>query len=238
MSTVPPTVPGGRIGDAGRGSPEVVQRVVARRVIGYRLQVWASGGPLRDGPGERVALDVVAQSTEDAGGRYSVGHAVVNLHQHRPPIAFQALDDPAFPQRPIPVQAALEHIGDNSEQFAVIARPRHRDSAHVAGEIESRIVDPLRRTDVEGLGAEHLRAARNRLNTLCQNVFEFFKVGRGPFDDRDSADCQTDVTVRILRHQETSVERIELLHQSSPPFRRLGCVRVLAVTGGQRWPQY
>jgi hypothetical protein len=136
-------------------------------VIGHRLQVWASGGSLRDGPGERVALDVIAQSAEDAGGRYSVGHAVVNLHQHRPPIAFQAFDDPAFPERAIPVQAALEHIGDNSEQFGVIARPRHRDSSHVAVEIESRIVDPLRSADVEGLGAEHLRATRNGLNTLC-----------------------------------------------------------------------
>ena len=238
MSTVPPTV---------RAAASVMPVAVRQRLlsgllrgglIGHRLQVWASGGPLRDGPGERVALDVVAQSAEDADGRYSVGHAVVDLHQHRPPIAFQAFDDPAFPQRAIPVQAALQHVGDNSEQFGVIARPRHRGPAHVAAEIESWIVDPVRRTDVEGLSAQHLRAARYCLNTLCQNAFEFFKVGRGPVDDRDSADCQTDVTVRILGHEETRVERIELLHQPSPPFRRLGCVRVLAVTSGQRWRQY
>ena len=129
-------------------------------------------------------------------------------------------------------QAALQHVGDNSEQFGVIARPRHRDSAHVAAEIESRIVDPLRRTDVEGLGAEHLRAARNRLNTLCQNTFELFKVGRGAVDDRDSADRQTDVTVRILGHEETRVERIELLHEPSPPFRRLGLCS--SIGGDQR----
>src|SRR6202012_2100239 len=71
--------PGRRVGDAGSGSPQVGQRVVARWVIWHRLQVWASGGPLRRGSGERVAVDVVAQSAEDAGGRYSVGHAGADL---------------------------------------------------------------------------------------------------------------------------------------------------------------
>jgi len=128
--------------------------------------------------------------------------------------------------------------GNDSEQFGVIAGLRNRYPTHMTAEVESRIVDPLRRADVEGLGAEHLCTARDCLNTLCQNAFEFFKVRRGALDDRDSADRQTDVTVRILGHEETRIERIELLHQPSPPFRRLGCVRVLAVTSGQRWPQH
>ena len=105
---------------------------------------------------------------------------------------------------------------------AVVAGPRDCRPAHVTAEVESRIVDPLWRTDIEGLGAQHLRASRYRSDPFCQNIFKFVIIGYGTVDDRDAADRQTDVPVRILRHEEARIERIELLHDSSPPFHCWG----------------
>jgi hypothetical protein len=75
------------------------------------------------------------------------------------------------------------------------------------------------------------------LDTFCQNAFELVVGRHGTIDDRDSADRQTHVTVRVLRHEETRIERIELLHDSSPPFHCWDYVRVSAVTAGQWWRQ-
>jgi hypothetical protein len=180
--------------------------------------VWAPARPLRHGPGEHIAVHLVAHAGKDANRRDPIGHAVVDLHQHRPSIALQAFDDPAFPQRAVAVQSALQHVGDNPEQFGVITWARYCHPPHMAADVESRIVDPLRRTNVERQGAQHLRASRNRSNALCQNSFEFLVLGHRAIDDGDSADRQTDVAVRILGHEEARIERIELLHELSPPF--------------------
>ena len=106
-----------------------------------------------DGSGERVTVDVIAQPGEYAGRRDAIGDAVVDLDQDRPTIALEAFDEPAFPQRAVPVQSALQHVGDHPEQFVVVTRTGHRQPADVTAEVESRIVDPMRCTDVEGLGA-------------------------------------------------------------------------------------
>jgi hypothetical protein len=197
--------------------------------------MFLRGGSLGDdGCSEGIAVDVIAQSGEYAACRDSIGHAVVDLHQHRPAITLQTLDDPAFPQWTIPVQSALQHIGDNSEQFGVIARPRNCHPAHVPAEVESRIVDPRWRTDIEGLGAQHLRAPRYCPDPFCQNIFEVAIIGHRTVDDRDSTDRQADVPVRILRHEETGIERIELLHDYSPPFH---CWGLPTSIGGDQWSE-
>jgi hypothetical protein len=92
----------------------------------------------------------------------------------------------------------------------------------MTAEVESRIVDPLRSTDVEGLGAQHLRAPRYCLNPFCQSVFKLVVIGNGTVDYRDPADRQTDISVRILRHEETCIERFELFHDSITAVSLLG----------------
>jgi hypothetical protein len=60
--------------------------------------MFFGGAPVGDtGCSERIAIDVIAQSGEYAGRRDSVDDAVVNLHQDRPAVTLQTLDDPAFP---------------------------------------------------------------------------------------------------------------------------------------------
>ena len=93
--------------------------------------------------GEHVAVGVVAEPGEQVGRRDAVGQVVVDLHQDRPLVALQALDDPALPQRAVQVEGTLQGVGDGPEQFGVVARAGNRHPAHMMGEVESRIVDPL-----------------------------------------------------------------------------------------------
>ena len=121
--------------------------------------------------GECVAVGVVKEPSEDVGRRDAVGHAVVDLHQDRPLIVSQALDDPALPQRAVQVQRTLQGIGDGAEQFGVVARLRQGDPSHMVGEVEFRIVHPL--VDIlERVRPQHLGAPRYCLNPFCQRRFE------------------------------------------------------------------
>lgn len=102
-----------------------------------------------DAIGKRVDVGVVAELGEDVGRRDAVGHAVVDLHQDRPLIALQTFDDPAFPQRAVTVETALQRMGDGPEQLGFVAWSGKCDPPHVVGEVKARIFDPLRCTQVE-----------------------------------------------------------------------------------------
>ena len=79
-------------------------------------------------------------------------------------------------------------------------------------------MDVILREDIEKLGTQHLSAARYCPDAFCQNVLELAVIGGGTVDDRDAADRQADVPVRIFRHEKACIERVQLLHESSPPF--------------------
>ena len=93
--------------------------------------------------------------------RDAVGDAVVDLHQHRPPIVGEPLDDPALPERALSVEPMLHDSGDHREQFGVIAGLGQRDAVEVARDVEVRVVHPFRRAEVERVGMQYLGAAWN-----------------------------------------------------------------------------
>src|SRR5579875_647760 len=119
----------------------------------------------------------------------------MDLHQDGPAVALQALDDPALPQRTIPVQTAFQYAGDRPKQLGVVAGTRDSDAPQVPGQIEVWIVDPLGRADVKVLAAQHLSAPRYGPDAVSQNGFQLPVIRSCTLDDGDAADRQAHVPV-------------------------------------------
>jgi len=147
--------------------------------------------------------------------------------QHRPTVAFQAFDDPAFPTAGDPGAAGARAHRRQSEKFGVI-RPARGPRPGGTWRLRSNpgSSSPVRRTDVEGLVRKYLRTARKLSEiTLCQNPLNFSKLARSRPMIADSADRQTDVTGPHHRPQDTpGVEGVlSCSTRHPPPVRRLGC---------------
>src|SRR3954468_1641722 len=69
----------------------------------------------------RIAAIVVAQAGKQMCGCDSVCDAVMDLHQQRPAVVRKAFDDPALPQRAVPVETPPHHVGGKAEQCVVIS---------------------------------------------------------------------------------------------------------------------
>jgi hypothetical protein len=121
---------------------------------------WFVGGA--DLANERVASAVVGQVGEHAHSRDSVGNTVMEFHQDRPPAVGETFDDPAFPQRAIPIETPLHHVGNQPEQRAVVTRMRNRRTPHMVQDVEVGGVDPFRCAEVKRMRAHHLLEPRDR----------------------------------------------------------------------------
>src|SRR6516164_1061446 len=108
---------------------------------------------------EYVTVCPVTEPGEEVGRRIAVGQAVVDLHQDRPLIALQALDNPALPERAVQIEGTLQGMGDGPGKAGVIARAGNRHPAQMMAKVEPRSVDPLLRT-IERVGPQHLCASR------------------------------------------------------------------------------
>ena len=187
-----------------RGTPQRVDpALVVRR---WRRNLFGACGV-----GECIGAGVVAEPGEQMGGRVAVEQAVMGFHQDRPPVAFEPVDDPALPRWQVRVEGALARMGDGTGQLVLIARAGNRHPAHMVGEVEFRIVDPLL---VDRVRPQQLCAARDRQNPFGQQSFEQFVVGHRPVDDGDRAGRQARVLIRILRSDES---RIQCLRHAEPP---------------------
>jgi hypothetical protein len=115
-----------------------------------------------------VIVAVVAQAGQYVRCRDSIGDAVVELRQYRPPIVFQAFDNPAFPQWPISIEPPLHDLGCQAEQRGVVTRLWKRRPMHMMGEIETAIVHPFRRAEIEWMDTQHLGVSRNGRYSVSQ----------------------------------------------------------------------
>ncbi len=111
------------------------------------------GGPGRrlgtHGPwrGEVAVVGVGGERPQDlAHGRDTVEQGVVDLGEHRDPVALDALDQVQLPQWPVTIQRVRVHVGAEREQFADAAGGRQRQVAHVVGDLDL--------VGLEGEGAE------------------------------------------------------------------------------------
>src|SRR5208337_3924533 len=139
----------GSAGD-GRSTP---QRIDPALLLDWRLRNLL----LLSAVGERVTVGVVAEPGEQMGSRVAVEQAVMGFHQDRPPVAFQALDDPALPRWTLQVEGTLARMGDGPGQLGLITWAGNRHPAYMIGQIELRIGDPLL---VERVRPQQLRALR------------------------------------------------------------------------------
>ena len=152
---------GHRLGDQpyllGRAENEIAQRLqgqLPRRRRHGRL-------PPVDDCGTRLRGVVVHRALQ-VDPADAVGHAVVDLQQHRPPSTGQALDDPALPERPVTVQALRHQPSDQPAQRRVVAGYRKGGAPHVVPDVEVGIVDPHRPAEIERHGAQLLPVPRHQ----------------------------------------------------------------------------
>ena len=139
---------------------------------------------------------------------------MVQLSQDRPAILGQSFDGPAFPQRSISIEASLHDIGDDPVQRCIIAGLRQRNSMHMMGEIELRVIDPFRRREVERMCAHHLGEPGNLRHPLGEHRNERGVVGSRPLHDGQAADRQTHMAVGILGLEEAGIKSCQVLHWS------------------------
>jgi hypothetical protein len=97
---------------------------------GFRLTDGRRNGLLGGSFAARIsvakvrALAVVAQSRDHVHRRNPVRDAVMNFHQHRPAAIGQSLDEPAFPQGALAIEAPFHDVGGKPEQCLVITGMR------------------------------------------------------------------------------------------------------------------
>jgi hypothetical protein len=154
----------------------------------------------------RVGSSLAAEPGKHVRRRDPVGDAMVDLHQDRPPVVGQTVDDPAFPQRTVTIQAPLHDLGDPTEQGSVITRARKCGAAYVVGDIDVGIVHPLRRAEIERPCAQHLLEPWHRQYAFGQAGDERVEVGHRSGDDGEGADREADVAVGVFGFQESRVK--------------------------------
>ena len=89
----------------------------------------------------------------------------------------KAVDDPAFPQRTVSIEAALHDLGDPPEQSCVVAGTGQRSASYVMGDVDVRVVHPLRSAEIERLCAQDLPEARHRQYAFGEAGGERIEVG-------------------------------------------------------------
>jgi hypothetical protein len=127
----------------------------------------------------------------------------MGFHQDRPPVALQALDDPALPRWAVQIEGPFQGVGDGPGQLGLVAGVGNGYPAHVVGQVEVRAVDPLL---VQRMRPQQLRAPRDRQDAFRQKAFEPLVVGRGADDDGHRADRQARVPIRIVGLKECRVQ--------------------------------
>ena len=123
---------------------------------------------------------VVAEACKHMRRRDPVGDAVVDLHQNCPPVVRETVNDPAFPQRTISIEAPLHDLGDPPEQSSVIARTWQCRAPNVMGDVEIGVVDPLRSAEIERLRAQDLPEPWTDSMRSAKPVTSESKSGIGP----------------------------------------------------------
>ena len=93
---------------------------------------------------------LAAQLGEQVRPGHAVDHGVVHLEHHRHRIfAGATLDHPHLPQRAVAVQRQPGDIATDLGQLAPPSRRRHTDTAYVAPQLETLVVDPHRVIQVQ-----------------------------------------------------------------------------------------
>jgi hypothetical protein len=74
---------------------------------------------------------------------------VVHFGQHRPAAVGESFDHPAFPERPVAVEALRHDPGDEAAERRVVAGRGQGGSPDVVLEVEPAVVDPDRMAEVQ-----------------------------------------------------------------------------------------
>ncbi len=130
----------------------------------------------------------------------------MQFHDHCPAVTWQALDDPGFPQRAVPVESAFHDVGGESEQGRVVAGVGKRDAVNVMGDVEVCGVDPFGRFKIEGMRAQHLRESGHAQRSLRQTGEQRLFVGNRPLEHGQGTDREVDMTIGILGFQEARIK--------------------------------
>ena len=131
----------------------------------------------------------------------------------------QAVDDPAFPQRAVTIEAPLHDLGDPPEQRRVIAGTRQCGAPYVMGDVEVGVVHPLRCAEIERLRAQDLPEPRHRQNAFGQAGDERVEVGHRSGEDGEGTDREADVAVGVLGFEESRIKRCQVLHDNTVNLR-------------------
>ena len=164
---------------------------------------------IRNVIGECIAFGVVAEPGEQVGGRDVVGHAVVDLHQDRPLVALQALDDPALPRRAVEVEGAFQGVGDGPEQFGLVAGLGEGHPVHVMGEVESG-------SSIHSAALRSTACTADAESVLPEDALMQLVVGSGAVDDGDGADRHACVPIRVRELEESRIQMSSVVPCTPP----------------------
>jgi hypothetical protein len=145
---------------------------------------------------------------------------MVQLHQDRPPVVRQSVDDPALPQRTIAIQPPLHHLCRPPEQRGIVTGPRQGGAPHMVGDVDVGARHPLGSREVEGLPTKDLAQTRYRHDAFGQVGGERVEVGHWSGEYRDGPDGKAHMTIGVLGLEESRVKYGQLLHILSLRPRR------------------
>ena len=129
----------------------------------------------------------------------------MQFHDHGPLVVWQALHDPALPQRTLPIESVFHQVGGQPEQCRVVTWVRKRHSMNVMGDVEVLSVDPVRRLEIQRMCAQHLPKPRHGKHSLGEARHKGVVVGNRPFQDRHGTDREADVPVGILGFEKAGI---------------------------------
>jgi hypothetical protein len=127
----------------------------------------------------------------------------MGFHQDRPPVAIQALDDPALPRWEVQIEGPFQGVGNGPGQLGVVAGVGNGYPAYVVDQVEVRAIDP---SLVQRMRPQQLCAPFDRLDAFRQKTFEPLVVGRGAVYDGNRADGHARMPVRIMGLQECRIQ--------------------------------
>jgi hypothetical protein len=92
----------------------------------------------------------VEEPRHQVGAGDAVDHAVVDLGDQRPSAAGETLDHPGLPERSVPIELDRHELRHQVVQLFFSTRSRQRRVTDVVGEVEVRVVDPHRSSELTG----------------------------------------------------------------------------------------
>jgi hypothetical protein len=228
------STPGRRLRRGGdsrpRGPPRCAQRLADP--LGGGLGEQHRGAGLVGIPGllrrldAHAALAGVEQDRADVDRRHAVHKRVVGLRDVGVPAA-QPLDHVELPERALHVERLRHDAADDVSKLVEPPRPWHRDMAHVAADVEPRVVPPDGVLDAERDSHDPLAEAGDEEEPLLDVCDQLVVGRRGPLDDDRRPDVHVDrPALRIeVRHVRAGQPLWCLGRQAGQPSERASCLR-------------